>query len=40
MPASGFFNLVRDAGRHLAERGEAVAQPLAFLELLDAASGP
>ena len=30
------LHLVRDHGRHLADGGEPVAQPLAFLELLDA----
>ena len=29
------LQLVRDAGRHLAERRQAIAQPLALLELLD-----
>ena len=30
------LHLVRDHRRHLADRGEPIAQPLAFLELLDA----
>ena len=29
------LQLVRDAGRHLAERGQPIAQPLALLELFD-----
>ena len=29
------LQLVRDAGGHLAERGEPIAQPLALLELFD-----
>ena len=35
MPAKRVLQLVGDAGGHLAERREPVAQPLAFLELLD-----
>ena len=34
------LHLVRDRRRHLAERGEPIAQPFALLELLDPRRGP